>query len=1046
MIRCFKKLMVGACRGGAIVTAFLILCFCTASHAYNHPELRWSTVESAHFLVHYYENTEPYALPALAIAEEVYPFLNGQYGLWFDKKVDIVLVDYDDMSNGFADWLGGSVEIWTPDLVFPFRGSTTWLRNVITHELTHIVTMQKSRGSIQMMDMAASVGIHNPGLELSFGKTLPMMKLFPMWFAEGLAQNGSYRCGNDCWDSRRDMVLRCAVLGGNSLTLDQMGVFTHDLLGNELVYNQGFSLVKHIEKVVGSECIHRMLREANSGSWDAFAAFSRNPIAEIGSKKIENYYSEWHDSLLLAAKKALPMQPTKTKVIWRQGKLNQQPRISPDGRFWGWLSNNGDDFDRTDLVIARRGKTEPLLIIKRAETSWDFSPDGEYAYFIKSYDPGRHGSFFKELYRCCLKDGRIEQLSKGGRIYAVAASPSNKELAVVRFNHSRFSLEFFDLFSSTFRVIEKGISGDPFIALDYNPGDASKLVVERCVKGRSALLLVDLSGGKTAQLSSGSGQEESPFWASDNRIYFSADYDGIFNIYSLRPDGSDLMRHTSMIGGAFEAVTEDSGTTLLFSEYTSSGFSIVRTSFFGSPYTVAERPQCYFLPLVDYNKGGINQAEPYHLRMQRATWESQITVDVASSGSYSASTLDFGIIRQQNDALQRFIYFLGADFAAGEVSVDTSGALNYTRRGSYFSILSGARRTAMVSSIMDSVPGVRHNLVERMRRTLCTLPALRTSDRQPMTAVSPVTVPIIQMIPQCGFALTSLTPSIQSMAAINLINFTPLLFKTMTDISLQTGHSAFVGTTLLTDVVCMRVNAHSFTRADSIKTAPAGAALPFWFSMQNIGYYNEDIQHNFNNVGEVRFDIVPSYMPGYVDEDSGIRISEPLHGISGRMSFFHAFPVTKYSGIPFEFSGGVSYFEFPVNQSLIDTFSLAGNSDLYCRARAALFYNFPVFRTIDYGQRLFFDALYARIGYSFSVTANRSFLVRMQNQKNVWPELFRGSHSANGPDTGVAVSHVLYCTAEMNSIGEFIFPGGVECTFAYDISRQMSALYVSAKF
>jgi len=44
------------------------------------------------------------------------------------------------------------------------------------------------------------------------------------------------------------MLLKDAIMSGKQLTLDEMGHFNHNDIGNEMVYNQGFSFIKFIEQ------------------------------------------------------------------------------------------------------------------------------------------------------------------------------------------------------------------------------------------------------------------------------------------------------------------------------------------------------------------------------------------------------------------------------------------------------------------------------------------------------------------------------------------------------------------------------------------------------------------------------------------------------------------------------------------------------------------------------------------------------------------------------------------------------------------------------
>jgi hypothetical protein len=1016
--------------------------FCAVSYSFNHPEIRWCTLESTHFSVHYYENTAPLAAQAAAIAEEIYVPCVNLYGNFEDrKKTDIVLADYDDISNGSADWLGGGVWIWVPDMNMPFRSSSTWLRNVLTHEITHIFSLRKTDG-IQTLGLNTYIGIFRPGYTIELEKPLPAMQLFPMWFAEGIAQAGSYHCGNDCWDSRRDMLLRCAILDKKELTLGQMGVFTHDQLGDELVYNQGFSLTMHIERSVGSEQVKRVIRAAGNSTMDPLAVFSPSPASKFGHYDVEHYYREWHDSVLSAAREKLPGQLTPAECVFKRGRLNQRPLYSPDNARWGCLTSNKDDYSRTDLIIAPVTGAEPSIVLKHAESSWDFSPDGRHVYFVKSYDPGEHGSYFKELYRCDVEKGRIQRLTRNGRIYSVASSPSAGELAVVTFREGRFSLEILDLRTLLSQTLDEGSPGESFVSIDFNPLDSSKIVVERLVRGVPSLFIYDRSAKTATRITSSGAHEESPHWADNGRIYFSADYDGIFNVYSIMPDGSGLERHTSVAGGAFEPAVHKGGRRLLFSEYTSSGFRISGAVLSSTPYTVPAERHCGFsaLPSPD---GQRLEAVPYRLHMLRALWESSLYLGIFAEDNTSAFSAEAAFIRYQNDALQRFYFMAGLDMAgvAGSYSSDS-----LRLAGHFFRPLvsSSLLRIDRFSRCLDSAAHLPHTRLQRMKRTAF-LPENGLRGKGLNASARPMAT-LMQETPLCGIAFNTLAPAVQSVLGITIVNVIPFSLASQSEISWQTGRSTYVGVSCLAEVMLFKYILSSEI-TDSAEIAAAGAAFRLWANWQDVGYINEDIGHNMNGLWEARLEFVPSFMAGGVADSGGdLDYSRVVRGYSGAASYFRGFPLTKYSGLPFEAAAGCTWYESPVHSTRIDTFGVEGNSDLYLSAQTSAAYSFPIFRNINSGKRLFRDALYGKIGYLFSASANRAFCVRLQEEGRGWgATLMRNLFTANR-ETGIAVSHVLFATVEMNSVSEFLFPGTTGFTIAYDPLRNRSQAYFGAQF
>lgn len=125
---------------------WFILC-ATALNAqeyFNHPELGWKTIETSHFRIHYHDGAERTGRTIAKIAEEIYGPVTSFYQHEPDQKVDLVIKDYDDYSNGAAYFLDNKIELWAPALDFELRGTHNWLRNVVTHEFTHIIQIQTS--------------------------------------------------------------------------------------------------------------------------------------------------------------------------------------------------------------------------------------------------------------------------------------------------------------------------------------------------------------------------------------------------------------------------------------------------------------------------------------------------------------------------------------------------------------------------------------------------------------------------------------------------------------------------------------------------------------------------------------------------------------------------------------------------------------------------------------------------------------------------------------------------------------------------------------
>ena len=124
----------------------------TASAAGRYdPRLRFRTIRTPHFDIHAHQGEEAMARRLAAIAERVRVKFQPDLGVP-RGRVQIILVDQTDVSNGWATPLPyDTIEITAvPPASESLIGNTTdWLELVFTHEYTHILHLDRSRGLLQ---------------------------------------------------------------------------------------------------------------------------------------------------------------------------------------------------------------------------------------------------------------------------------------------------------------------------------------------------------------------------------------------------------------------------------------------------------------------------------------------------------------------------------------------------------------------------------------------------------------------------------------------------------------------------------------------------------------------------------------------------------------------------------------------------------------------------------------------------------------------------------------------------------------------------------
>jgi len=235
---------------------------------YNHPELDWKTLETEHFKIHFHQGTERSAREAAEVAEYVYEPITDLYDFKPDKKTEIVIKDVDDYSNGAAYFFENLIEIWAKPLDYDLRGSHRWIQDVVSHEFTHIVQLGKS---MRYGDKLLGAYIQKLGYEdekrddVLYGYPNEIISYpispgvsIPLWLAEGTAQHMYDELFFDYWDSIRDMLLRDKIINDKLFTFNQMNSFGKCGMGNELVYNFGYSLVEYISENYGDSSLKKI--------------------------------------------------------------------------------------------------------------------------------------------------------------------------------------------------------------------------------------------------------------------------------------------------------------------------------------------------------------------------------------------------------------------------------------------------------------------------------------------------------------------------------------------------------------------------------------------------------------------------------------------------------------------------------------------------------------------------------------------------------------------------------------------------------------------
>jgi len=574
-----------------IFTLFLlILNFAPVKFVFSqfdpHPELDWFTIETEHFFINYHSGTERTANTVAKIAEEIYGPITSLYKYEPDEKVNFIINDVSDIANGAADYYGNRIEIFATSLDYDLRGTHNWLRNVVTHEFTHIIQIQCAMKFSRKMPAVYLqwLGYENeirPDVLYGYPNVIVSYPLsgvgVPAWFAEGTAQYQRQQLSYEHWDSHRDMILRSYIEDGNILTWGEIGQFsTITSLKAESIYNIGFAFCRYISEKYGEDKLRQIT--LNLGDLTNFSMDKAMKDA-IGIDGKDLYY-QWIAFLKDDYNKKLAQVKKDSvvgSIIEKTGFANYYPQYSPDGKKITYLSNQDFDYGSTGLFIYDVSTKKSEFVSAPVSTNYCWSPDGKKIIFAKRNSPPtiHHSSIF-DIYEYNVKSKEENRLTTNLRAYSPSYSPDGKLICFVVNKDGTLNLEIADANGTNYDPITAFNNGEQV----YNPKfsrDGKKIIFDFSFEESRKLAEIDIATGKISFILDDKGVDyRNPAYSKDGKtLYYSCNKTGIFNIYSMNIESKEIKQITNVLGGAFMPNVDTTG-NLAYSLYTSTGYKIAQ--------------------------------------------------------------------------------------------------------------------------------------------------------------------------------------------------------------------------------------------------------------------------------------------------------------------------------------------------------------------------------------------------------------------------------------------------------------------------------------
>ncbi len=379
------------------------------------PGLKFRTYESRHFLVHYHGGTEEWVPKVVYIAESLYTAYSRIFG-WSPGKVNIVLVDAYDFSNGFSTPFPENVVYLylQPPVGEPYFGSMEgWIEELLSHELVHTFHMDKPHslwGTLPLPEFSRLLFGRNPAM-CAFPNLLD-----PGWQIEGIATYYESKGGFGRLNNRyfTDQML-AYVKDGGRLTPDLMSMYVGTWPFGRW-YLWGGMYLNFLARERGERAV--VDRVVNS-------SYFEDPITFCSCGCIPGPYllrdivdfNRWRAEL---KSEALRIKEPKYRLLTENGSGKGTISLSPSGRYLAYTENGTHGYPSLKVVDLRNGRVVRSV---RALTTGSVSWMGDSVVLFAQYRVVKNFYVFSDLYALHVGTGKVRRLTRGERAHSPVSTP-----------------------------------------------------------------------------------------------------------------------------------------------------------------------------------------------------------------------------------------------------------------------------------------------------------------------------------------------------------------------------------------------------------------------------------------------------------------------------------------------------------------------------------------------------------------------------------------------------------------------------------------------
>lgn len=569
----------------SLFLAYFIFQACPSAFAFNlgellqnrlNPELKYRTIKTKHFEIHYPEHLEKVSSRFIGLAEKSHEKVTRTLKFTPAEKTHIVITDRSDNPNVYTFVFPHSqifYEIGLPTQsvgIIDYQDIHDWH---LTHEFTHSAELLMK-------------GSPYKGLGSVFGSLSSPHMSMPLWLKEGLAvytESTLTKKGRGGSSTYR-MMMRAAYeegLLGDSDFGKKDTIFSSENKiwpWNLRPYFFGYYLVRTISEK-GQNAIPLMLkRQASTFPYNFQAG-----LKEVGFSSFDQLWNQTIDQIKKESQKDLSKikksQLTKLEYLTQTGQLYYGLALSPSGKTL-LVTRDHPDFENAILRFSLNGDKigQPRVLMKRtsgAQTS--FSKFGPYIAFDQTSVAQRYNQV-SDIFIYDLRKKKYVSVSPILHARDPDIHPDGKHLAYVANDKGKNYL----LISDTLWENQKNILGEVGYSRISTPrfspsGDALVFSLHNDVTGGEDLAIANLNTKENTYLIQDGSLNSHPSWSKDGKtIFYSSDRSGVFNIYAYDLEKKSSIQITNVSGGLFYPVVDEKHGWVYCTSYRGMGYDVAR--------------------------------------------------------------------------------------------------------------------------------------------------------------------------------------------------------------------------------------------------------------------------------------------------------------------------------------------------------------------------------------------------------------------------------------------------------------------------------------